>query len=79
MSAGQESARRRRFVTVAERRTRRLLRDLRLLGNCANRSAYEYTEADVLRILAAIEDELEGVRARFRRASPKEVDFRLER
>ena len=66
------------MVAVAERRTRRLLRDLRLLGNCANRSAYEYTEPDVQKIFSTLEREMEAVRARFRRGFRKEVDFRLD-
>jgi hypothetical protein len=76
----QDSPKRRRFVKVAERRTRRILRDLRLLGNCANTGAYEYREPDVQKIFKAIEQELEAVRVRFRRASGrKEVDFSLDR
>jgi len=66
-----------RFVDVATRRMKRLLRDFRLLGNCANRSAYEYSDADVNKVMAAIELETQALRARFQRGSSKEVDFKL--
>ena len=73
-------SRRDRFVDVAERRTRRILRDLRLLGNCANRSAYAYEEGDVDKIFGAVEDELAAVKARFKgRRDRKEDQFSLEK
>ena len=69
--------RRERFLEVAQRRTKALLRDLRLLGNCGNRSAYEYTDAEVEKIFSAIQQELDLARSRFRTAEKKEVDFSL--
>jgi len=72
-------ARRERFVRVASRRTRQLLKDIQRLGNCANRSAYEYTEPDVLKIFSAIEREVAIARARFeRRNERKDVDFSID-
>jgi len=68
--------RRSRFVRVAERRTREIIHKLRLLGNCANRSAYSYTEEEVERIFHAITAQLEMTRARFK-PHKREVDFRL--
>ena len=38
---------RERFKRVAENRTNRIIESIRLLGNCSNRSNYEYTEEDV--------------------------------
>lgn len=75
----QPKTKRERFVTVAGRRTRRVLRELRLLSNCGNRSAYEYDESDVAKIVSAIERELDVLRSRFRSSKDrKEVDFSLE-
>lgn len=72
-------SRRERFRDVATRRTRRLLGDIRRLANCANRSAYEYTDADVEKIFGAIEREVAAARARFdRRPKQKEVDFAID-
>ena len=73
-------SRRDRFLDVAERRTRRVLRDIRLLGNCANRSAYAYEERDVDKIFGAVEDELAAVKGRFKgRRERKEDQFSLEK
>ena len=72
-------SRRERFKDVATRRTRRLLIDIRKLANCANRSAYDYSEGDVEKIFGAIEREVAAARARFeRRPKEKEVDFSIE-
>jgi hypothetical protein len=71
--------RRERFVKVASRRTRRILEDVRLLGNCSNRAAYHYTVDDVQKVFGAIEKELSDARSRF---EPKEdrkgAEFSLE-
>jgi len=74
----KRKSRRERFKTVATRRTRQLLKDIQRLGNCANRSAYEYNEADVAKMFKAIEDALSATHARFDRPQRKEVDFSLE-
>lgn len=68
-------SRRERFLAVAERRTREILHKIRLLGNCSNRSAYEYQDHEVEQIFLAIERELETARSRF--AGRKEIEFRL--
>ena len=71
--------RRERFKDVATRRTRRLLADIRLLANCANKSAYEYTDADVEKVFGAIEREVAAARARFeKKPKQKDVEFAIE-
>jgi len=54
-----------KFKRIATTRTRRILEDLRLLGNCANRGAYAYTKEDVNKIFAAIESEAKRIRTMF--------------
>ena len=66
---------RERFLAVAERRTRTILKTLRLLGNCANRS-YEYYPEEVNRIFSAIQAELDKARAKFD-TEKNEIDFTL--
>ena len=56
-----------KFKRIATARTRRILNDLRLLGNCANTNIYSYTEKDVDKIFSAIEKELRRVKALFKR------------
>ena len=70
-------SRRERFVHVAGRRTRQILKDLNLLGNCGNRSAYDYADADVEKIFSTIQRELDNARARFK-TKKEEVQFSLE-
>ncbi len=41
-----------RFKRVATRRTNDILRRISILGNCANRSAYAYTDEDINKIFA---------------------------
>ncbi len=64
-----------RFKRVAERRTRAILRDLRILGNCGNRGNYSYTENEVRKIFTEVEQALKGAKAKFH--FPKEKEFKL--
>jgi hypothetical protein len=59
------SEKREKFVRLAEQRVNRALREIRLIGNLANRSAYESTEEDVKKIFRVLQKELEAARARF--------------
>lgn len=60
-----------RFKRVAQRRTQRVLEDLRLLSNCSNKSAYYYTEEDVKKIFRNIEEELRLTKAKFKTSKSK--------
>ena len=53
---GKKSLRRERFENVAARRTQKILDFLDSLGNCANRSNYEYTDEDVRKMFSAIKE-----------------------
>jgi len=69
---------REKFVALATRRVNRAIRDLRLIGNLSNRSAYTYTDEDVRKIIRALQRELDAVKARF--GGPGEagdLEFRL--
>ena len=54
-----------KFVELANNRVNRALNDLRLIGNLSNRSAYEYTEEDVRKIVRALQREIDSMRSRF--------------
>jgi hypothetical protein len=76
--ARPRKTRRERFLSVAERRTKRVLKEVVMLGNCSNRNAYEYTAADVSKIFGAIEAELARIRERFEKPERRKgVDFSL--
>lgn len=46
---------RERFKRLASLRTNAVLKRLKVLGNCSNRSIYEYTEDDLDKIFSEIE------------------------
>jgi hypothetical protein len=54
-----------RFRRLAAARTNEVLRRLKVLGNCANRQLYAYTEKDIDRIFSVIERRLKEIRAKF--------------
>jgi hypothetical protein len=67
------------FVRLAEARTQRLLKDLDLLGNLANRSNYSYSEDDIRKIFKAVSKRVSDVEARFKLglAAKSVEEFRL--
>lgn len=71
--------RREKFVELAEKRVTRVLKDLRLVGNLANRSNYSYTDDDMKKIVQAIENEVKNLRRRFENSSEEtELTFKLK-
>lgn len=53
------------FKRLAEARTVEVLRRLRILGNCSNRSNYDYAEAEVDKIFSEIEKKVKEIKAKF--------------
>lgn len=66
---------RERFKRLAVYRTNEVLKKLKVLGNCANRSAYEYTEEEITKIFSEIERNVRETKAKFH--FPKKRDFKL--
>lgn len=66
---------REKFLRLATLRVKETLSRLRILGNCANRQIYDYTEADVEKIFSAVDKQLKDVKAKF--TSIKEKEFKL--
>src|SRR5438067_8916115 len=64
------------FKRLAEKRTNAILDRIRILGNCANPYAYEYSEEDVRLIFAAIEQEIRLAKTKF--ANHRRRQFKLE-
>jgi len=54
-----------KFKRVATKRTNELLEKIRILGNCSNKSTYEYTEEEVTKIFKSLEKQLEATKSRF--------------
>lgn len=57
--------RRAKFVEIAQNRVRRAIDQLRLIGNLANKSNYDYTEEDARKIVKALQGELDALKAKF--------------
>jgi len=70
---------RERFVRIAEARTNKILDMLRLLGNCSNKSNYEYDEEDIKQIFSAIDKEVKAAKNAFMGVETKEERFTLKR
>ena len=67
-----------KFVRIAEARTNKIINMIRLLGNCANKTTYDYSKDDVRKIFAAIDNELKTVRAKFDSSSKDLIKFKLK-
>lgn len=69
---------REKFVELAEKRVTRTLKDIRLIGNLANKSNYSYTDKDVQKITSALESELKTMRKKFESSgTDSEAIFKL--
>lgn len=66
-----EEDRRTKFVRIAENRTNKIINMIRLLGNCSNKSTYEYTDKDIDKIFSALESELKEAKKRFQNTDTK--------
>jgi len=64
-----------RFKRLATQRTNIILKRLKVLGNCSNRSAYTYTEEEINKIFSEIERRVRETKAKFH--FPKNKEFRL--
>jgi len=70
-------SKRERFKRIAENRTNKIINMIDLLGNCSNKSNYEYDEKDISRIYDAIKRELNDSQAKFKISCKKNNDFKL--
>ena len=74
------SLKRDNFVRLAESRVTRAIDALRVIGNLANRSNYEYNEEDVKRIINTLNSELLALKAQFKLKGGKSAQgFKLEK
>ena len=66
-----------RFRRIASRRVQEILDKLRLLGNCANRGNYYYTDEQIRKIFSAIDNEWKKVKMEFNKGKSKNKEFNL--
>lgn len=57
--------RRAKFVELAQSRVNKAISHIRLIGNLANRTNYEFDEEDARKIVKALQRELDALKAKF--------------
>ncbi len=77
-NGAQARSKREKFVTLAESRTVNAIRAIRVIGKLGNKSHYEYSDADVKKIISALSKEIDSLKARLTAKGRKtEVEFKL--
>ena len=67
-----------KFVELANKRVNKAIKDLKLIGNLANRKNYEFTDEQVKKIIKALQKEIDSIKQTFRStASEGREEFRL--
>lgn len=75
---GTTLSKREKFVQLAEKRTVNAIKAIRVIGKLANRSAYEYTDADGKKIAKTLNDEIDALKSRMTSTGGKDtIEFRL--
>ena len=75
MNQANLSKKRDRFKRLASYRTNEILKRLKVLGNCANRNAYDYNIEDIDKIFNVINQKVKETKSKF--YFRKEKEFRL--
>lgn len=74
----EATEKRKKFVQLAESRTINAIRAIRVIGKLGNRSHYQYSDADVKKIVTALTKEVDALKARMaEQGSRVIVDFKL--
>ncbi len=61
----KQETRHERFKRIATKRTNDVLEKIRILGNCSNKSSYEYTAEEINKIISEIDRQLRLTKAKF--------------
>jgi hypothetical protein len=76
--SGLSDDKRAKFIELAESRTVNAIRAIRVIGKLGNKSHYDYNEADVKKIINALNREVEALKLRLAAKGGKsEVEFKL--
>ena len=67
---------REKFRRLASRRTNNILKAIKILGNCSNKSTYNYTTEEVNKIFSEIDAQLKETKSSFR-IKKNITDFKL--
>jgi len=61
----KQESRHERFKRIASKRTNDILEKIRILGNCSNKSSYEYTEEEINKIFSELDKQLKMTKGKF--------------
>ena len=65
------------FIRLAKPRTQKVLKAMKILGNCSNRNNYEYTESQVDSISNAIENAVIDLLQKYKTKDSEIDEFEL--
>ena len=75
---GQKDKNTEKFVELANKRVNKAIKDLRLIGNLANRRNYTYTDVQAKKIIRILQKEVAALKVLFEGGSDNSGDeFRL--
>jgi len=66
-----------KFKRLAEKRTKKVLNEIRVLSNLSNKNLYEYTPEQLKKIVGAIRNALATAEARFKGEQKRGIEFNL--
>lgn len=67
-----------KFVELAQSRVNRAIGDIRLIGNLANRTNYEFDAEDAKKIVRALQKEVDALKTRFNdNGGSQNAEFKL--
>lgn len=64
-----------KFKRIAAYRVKKILNTIRILGNCANKRFYSYSDDQIEKIFNAIIKQIENTKAKF--LDDKDIDFKF--
>ena len=68
---------RERFVRIAEARTSRAIKSLRLIRNLNNKYLYEFESEEIVLIITALQNEVDDLNRTFQKKNSKNTEFRI--
>jgi hypothetical protein len=72
-----KETKREKFVRLAEARTNKILDQIRLLSNLANKGNYDFNDEDAKRIFSALEKEIKHAKSAFAGEEINDQRFKL--
>ena len=68
---------RERFVRIAEARTSRAIKSVRLIRNLNNKYLYEFESEEINLIISALQNEVDELTRTFQKKNSKNAEFRI--